>query len=352
MDKQKSFDDDFEDKIMALDYDSLAHIFMWLPVSERIVMENVCHKWKQACQRSWYDIKEYNCGVSIDDDEKILLRCGVYIRELTLTEVCDSSILSIVGERCKNLTKLEFVFDETSRKLKDLKIKVQSGARAIIILTELENLECLELNYQELTKEAIIAISNNCKKLKHLEIPYCQIKSCPFSLDHLSKLQYLEYLDLSGIKILQDSTIILIADECKHLKYLKIKGSNQLTEVGFEALTSFENLQKLSINRNTAITNNFVEKFKGLRVLNCRGCINLSDAGIIQVIKNCPDLERLDLCDMDKITLDTIIAADLATKNRINDIVLHIHISNWTLHKNSESIIESQWLLTRFFSTS
>ncbi|XP_044005678.1 uncharacterized protein LOC122850610 [Aphidius gifuensis] len=521
MDKQKSFDDDFEDKIMVLDYDSLAQIFMWLPVSQRIVMENVCHKWKEACQRSWYDITEYQCGVSIDDDyqsrlltqsfvKKILLRCGVYLKELTLTEVCNSSmIISIVGERCKNLTKLELVFDETSRvnnndyistftqlnklvsikiqkknsknfpdeimnhlseeineihlifkymslkrppiffnlnkyknlksltlrscnlddiiqdiskkstlvyldirrswalektwifndlvnlehidllhcctimeqnilnvfssmiytcknlkhleysshynapepeiplkywlnlknlvylstgwnmtedfaikivnyckNLKDLTIKVQSTAAAIIKLTELENLECLKINYQELTKEEIIAISNNCKKLKHLEILYSKIKSCPFYLDLLSKLQYLEYLDLSGIKILQDSTIMMIADT--HLKYLKIKGPNKLTEIGFNALTNLEHLQELTIDYNKTITNNFVEKVKGLRVLNCRGCTNLTDAGIIQVIKNCPDLERLDLSFIDNITLDTIIAADLATKNQLH----------------------------------
>ncbi|XP_044005677.1 F-box/LRR-repeat protein 2-like [Aphidius gifuensis] len=294
MDKQKPFDDDFETKIMVLDYDSLAQIFMWLPVSQRIFMENVCHKWKEACQPPWYDIKKYKCGVSISGNyknrlltqsfvKKVLLRCGAYLKELALSKVCNSSIFPIVGERCKNLTRLEFVFDETSR---------------------------------ELTKEAIIAISNNCKKLEHLEIPYCKITSCPFSLDHLSKLQYLEYLDLSCIKKLQDSTIIFIADECKHLKYLNIEGPNNITENAFDVLMKLENLKELTIDCNKTITNNFVEKLKGLRVLNCRGCINLTDAGIIQVIKNCPDLERLTLSFIDNITLDTIIAADLATKNR------------------------------------
>ncbi|XP_044005671.1 F-box/LRR-repeat protein 2-like [Aphidius gifuensis] len=334
MDKQKSFDDDFEDKIMALDYDSLAQIFMWLPVSQRIVMENVCHKWKEACQRSWYDIKKYKCGVLIGGNyknrlltqsflEKILLRCGVYLKELALSRVCNSSIFPIVGEHCKNLTRLEFVFDETSKKL---------------------------------TKEEIIAISKNCKKLKHLEIPCCKVTStdreerlsCPFFLDDLSKLQYLEYLDLSCIKILQDSTIIMIADKCEHLKYLNIEGPNKLTDIGFNALTSLENLQELTIDGNMTITNNFVKKFKGLRVLNCRGCPNLTDANIIQVIKNCPDLEQLDLSFSDNITLDAIIAADLATKNRINEIVLHIHISNWTLYEASKSKIESQWLLVEY----
>ncbi|XP_044005674.1 F-box/LRR-repeat protein 2-like [Aphidius gifuensis] len=475
---------------MALDYDSLAQIFMWLSIPDRIVMENVCHKWKEACQRSWYDIKEYQCGVSIGDNyknrlltqsfvEKVLLRCGVYLKELALSKVCNSSmIIPIVGERCKNLTKLEFVFDETLRnlnkykklqrltirfcnldniiqdiskkstlvyldirgcwalekpwifndlvnlehidlldcwmieeqsisnvfpsiigtcknlkhleytcdyktsepeiplknwsnvhnlvylstcwkitedfaikivnhckKLKDFTIRVKSEDAAIIKLTELENLECLKLHNQELTKEEIIAISNNCKKLEHLEIPYCKIPFYPVTLDYLSKLQCLEYLDLSCIGLLQDSTIIFIANKCKRLKYLNIEGPNCITENGFDFLLKLENLQELAIDCNKAITNNFVEKLKGLRVLNCRNCINLTDAGIIQVIKNCPDLERLDLSYINNITLDTIIAADLATKNRMNEIVLHIHISNWTLHETSKSKIESQWLL-------
>ncbi|XP_044005673.1 F-box/LRR-repeat protein 2-like [Aphidius gifuensis] len=430
MDKRKSIDDDFEDEIMDLDYDSLKHIFMCLTVPERIVMENVLPKWKQASRRSGYSVKEHKCDVSIDDDFKNRLltlsfnlnkyknlqsltirSCNlddiiqdiskkstlvyldirgswalekswifndlVNLEHIDLLDCCMiaeqsiSNVFSRIVDTCKNLKHVELLAcinnpndlqhipEPAITPENCLTITAKSEAAAIIKLTELENLECLKLYKQKLTKESIIAISNNCKKLKYLKIPYCKVTStdrherlsCPFFLDDLSKLQYLEYLDLSCIRKLQDSTIILIADKCKNLKYLKIKGRNELTENAFDALTSLKNLQKLAIDDNMAVTNNFVKKLKGLRFLNLRNCINLTDASIIQVIENCPDLERLTLSFIDNITLDTIIAADLATKNRINDIVLHIRIDDQTLYETANSKIESQWLLVEYSHT-
>ncbi|XP_044003958.1 uncharacterized protein LOC122849331 [Aphidius gifuensis] len=115
------------DLINSLDNDSLAQIFMLLPISERITMDQdliffipVCSKWKEACQLAWHDIKKYKCSDAIVRGyekciltqsyvEKVLFNCGIYLKKLILSKVCDSSIMPIIAEYCKNLSTLEFV---------------------------------------------------------------------------------------------------------------------------------------------------------------------------------------------------------------------------------------------------
>ncbi|XP_044001535.1 putative adenylate cyclase regulatory protein [Aphidius gifuensis] len=542
---------------------------MLLPVPERIDMEKVCTKWKEACQLAWYDIKEYKCKSSIGrcyDNclltqpylEEILLRCGNYLKELSLSNVCNSSIMPFVGDHCKNLTTLECKFNDDSLidnadhfvqaftqldKLKCIKITVghncskwKFNLSAIIDsfpeeineihlfsepicdlrvrnismsvrrfgnlqkltlvgiflnninfqeiadlttlvylsiglqskrhnnhslfnklvnleyidvkmgtmyygdnisteeletifctcknlkhldipqcsytvagiplekwinfqnlqhlgischltpelantivkycknlkhlripnyygnntyslkkLTELENLECLILgspNY--LHEESIIAISNNCKKLKRLEIPDCDIQpaiddlplSSPSVLDELSKLQYLEHLNLRRANNLEDSTIIAIANNCKNLKKLDIRDCKTITKTALVALTNLKNLQILNVSYlDNIITNSFIIKLTGLKELDCSYCRKLTNSGIIQFIKNNPDLEFLNVCFIEKITANLITAADKATKNRTNGIILHIRISNPSIIQTSKSKIKSQWLV-------
>ncbi|XP_044002666.1 F-box/LRR-repeat protein fbxl-1-like [Aphidius gifuensis] len=193
-------------------------------------------------------------------------------------------------------------------------------------LTKLENLESLVLLYSiELSEESIIAISNNCKKLKRLEIPGCVIVPSipgdsllsPSVLDELSELQHLEHLDLRAAKNLEDSTIIAIANNCTNLKSLVISGCIAITEKALFALTKLESLQKLDVSV-LDISDSFIIKLKGLKELCCVGCEKLTDTGIIQFIKNNPDLEEISVWDVDNVTIESVIAADRATKNRTN----------------------------------
>ncbi|XP_044001739.1 F-box/LRR-repeat protein 3-like [Aphidius gifuensis] len=258
--KQISDVGDKDEKVVinSLDYDSLAKIIMLLPIPERIDMEEVCIKWKEACRLAWYNIKEYKCESSIGRSydnrvltqsylQEILLRCGIYLKKLSLSDVCNSKIMPFIGDHCKNLTSLECKFSIDS---------LNDFANDFVQLTELENLECLMLDVLiELHEESIIAISNNCKKLKRLEIPYCNIVS---SIDgepllsssvlyELSKLQYLEHLSLRYTISLKDSTIIAIANNCKNLRSLNIESCNAITETALVALTNLKNLQNLNL---------------------------------------------------------------------------------------------------------
>ncbi|XP_044004946.1 F-box/LRR-repeat protein 4-like [Aphidius gifuensis] len=223
-------------------------------------------------------------------------------------------------------------------------------------LTELENLECLVLGVAELHKESIIAISNNCKKLKRLEIPGCAIVpsidgnlfSSSSVLDELSKLQCLEHLNLSQAKSFKDSTITAIANNCKNLKTLELQNCRAITKTALVALTNLENLQKLDVRFLDIITNSFIIKLKGLKELHCDNCEKLTDAGVIQFIKNNPDLEKISIRHINNITIDLVIAANEATKNRTNGIILHLETSYMLKTKAFKSIIESQWLVVKY----
>ncbi|XP_044003987.1 F-box/LRR-repeat protein fbxl-1-like [Aphidius gifuensis] len=442
--------------IDILDYDALSNIFMQLPISDRMVMEKVCLKWKEACELAWYDIKKFKCTnriVHFNEKrwltqsfvKKVLKKCGTYLNELSLSLVCNSNIMPCVVNNCKNLTSLEFVITETPRyndndylafkeldKLKFIKIHVNNDGyykneesinfrseaindlpakvseilliysesihlrpvffnlkkftnlhsltlrncrlddiiedisetitlvkldlqdsliieknnmlfdklvnlehvsirRSLVLLdyhqnlldsisntckklrhleinvnkslaestlqtlTEIKNLEYLILpSGLKLSGETIMIISNNCKKLKHLEMTNCTINPVS-ALDELSKLQHLEYLNLSDAKDILNSSIMAIAYKCKNLKYLNINNCNLITERALFTLTTLEKLKKLNVGDIDGVTDEFIVRLKRFKSLDFHRCKNITGNGIVQLIKNCPDLEDLNL---------------------------------------------------------
>ncbi|XP_044005433.1 uncharacterized protein LOC122850341 [Aphidius gifuensis] len=547
------------DLINSLDNDSLAQIFMLLPIYERIAMNEVCSKWKEACQLAWHDIKKYKCTNTIVRNhekciltqsyvEKLLFNCGIYIKELFLSKFCNSSIMPVIAKYCKNLTALEFEMiefkiydtDDCSKAFKELKqlkvvnihisgetfqfqmlnslpkdineihlflelntafnqqlglshfpnyavspsrfslrkftnlrsltirtcditgiiqeilkkttlvyldlqkckttkeiftfnqlsnlehlnikdvsfmdsqrqnipnplrgifntcknlkhldapdfdvdlaeIKMENGgnlrnlvylnirwqasdaiikkiikycnnlefikidelnSESIIKLTKLENLNYLKFaKTNNINNEVMVAVLNNCKKLKHLVLP--QDNEVEASLfDDLSNMQYIENLNLAFSSKLGDSSIIAIAKNCKLLKCLNIGGC-VITSSAYIALTSLKNLKELNVERNNNVEDNFIVKLRGIKSLNCSVCHKLTDAGVIQFMKNNPDLEFLDIRFNPQITMNTIISAEKASKNRTNDTFLSIK----TVEPDFRRVCRrSQWLIYR-----
>ncbi|XP_044010000.1 uncharacterized protein LOC122853565 [Aphidius gifuensis] len=499
---QLTSDDDDKDQkavINSLDYDSLAKIFMLLPVPERIDMEEVCVKWKEACQRAWYDIKKYKCESSIGrcyDNrlltqsyvEKILLMCGKYLNELSLSGVCNSNIMPFVGDRCKNLTSLECEFNDdpsihdadhfaqaftqldklksititlsnnyyngtlnlskminnlpeeiyeihvlskpsigqgrtvsmTIEKFKNLQKLAVHGICSENLLHEISekttlvhvdiyiydvhqrffsfdrlvNLEHIDLKLRMHTESlrdprtdppttVLFTIFSTCINLKHLHISYglsydeaqipltkwrnlqnlqylgitCSItpdlantmvKYCKnlkhlkiwdlgmmddTALKKLTELESLECLSLLGCVELKKESIIAISENCKKLKRLEIPSgsidesrfsSSVLDEI-FDEISKLQYLEHLNFSMVKNLKNNsFISKLKGLKELHCGHCKKLTEAGIIQFIKNNPDLEEISVDGIDNITINLVIAVDQVTKNRTNGLQITV----------------------------
>ncbi|XP_044021102.1 F-box/LRR-repeat protein 20-like [Aphidius gifuensis] len=292
-------------------------------------------------------LKHLDIPSGLYDVAKIPLEKWINFQNLQYLGICCDimpDLANTVVEYCKNLKHLR-ITDYRDDLMNETALKK---------LTELKNLECLILEENiSLSEESIIAISNNCKKLKRLEISECIIVpsipgvrlSSSTVLDELSKLQCLEHLNLGFAENLKDSTIISIANNCKKLKILDIQGCCAITETSLVNLTNLENLVKLDVSCLDIITDSFLIKLKGLKELNCYYCQKLTNAGIIQFINNNPDLELLDVRYIKNLTSDLAIAADQATQNRTNGIILDIIMDNWSIIKASKSIIKSQWLV-------
>ncbi|XP_044001732.1 F-box/LRR-repeat protein 2-like [Aphidius gifuensis] len=200
----------------------------------------------------------------------------------------------------------------------------------------------IRISDQSILQAAKSIIKSQCSIVPSI---HTEPLSSPFVLDELSKLQCLEHLNLCYVKNLNDSTITAIANNCKNLKSLDIESCKAITETALVGLTNLKNLQKLNVSYLDTITDSFLIKLKGLKELDCSYCKKLTNSGIIQFIKNNPDLKKIDVYDLDgNITSDMVISADQATKNRTNGIILHIRTSDPAILQASKSIIKSQWL--------
>ncbi|XP_044003939.1 F-box protein SKP2B-like [Aphidius gifuensis] len=247
-------------------------------------------------------------------------------------------------ECCKNLKHLDILSDRVSES-------------ALIKLTELENLEYLMLpRVEEISSNTIMAISKNCKKLKNLHMPNCIDNEndddddepvVPMVIfNEISNLQLLLLvsLNLSGMDDLPESSIIAITNKCKNMTYLDLSFCGNLTEAALMSITNLEKLKTLNITGVEDVKDEFIMKLKGINFFACCGCDKVTDAGLIQLINNCPDLEHLYIYSIN-LTIDTIIAADKATKDRVNNIILSIYFLNEDVKKASKSIIKSNnWL--------
>ncbi|XP_044001874.1 F-box/LRR-repeat protein 2-like [Aphidius gifuensis] len=263
------------------------------------------------------------------DLAEIKMENWVNLRNLVYLNIRWQASDPIIKKIIKYCNNLEFI------KIDEL------NSESIIKLTKLENLNYLKFaSTNNINNEVMVAISNNCKKLKHLVIHGSNIEEASI-FDDLSKLQYIENLNLAFCDKLGDSTIIAIAENCKLLKCLNIEKCS-ITSSAYMALTSLKNLKELNVGSSDNVEDNFIVKLRGIKKLNCSECNNLTDAGVIQFIKNNSDLEFLDISFIPKITIITIIAADEVSKNRTNDTFLFIRAPFLDL---AEACIKPQWLI-------
>ena len=162
-----------------------------------------------------------------------------------------------------------------------------------------KNLESLSLNDVAVTDTELKYISLNLLELKNLKIYDCRNISLS-SLKLICMLEKLEELDLSYCQEVSDHTLELFGGLSK-LKVLVIVGIDKITGSGLSVLTK-------------------------LKELNCIGCKNLENNGVIGLLRSVPNLEKFDISGCIKITNSVVDVAIQVTKVRTNNVVLKLCI--------------------------
>ncbi|XP_044010239.1 F-box/LRR-repeat protein 2-like [Aphidius gifuensis] len=296
-----------------------------------------------------WDIKTPNILNNILNSSKSIRYCNIMLHpdcnapDISIKNWDNLLNLEHLGTRWRinNNTAIKLV--KYCKNLRSLDIRSEGIIEtALQKLTELKNLDTLNYSFadgiaMDELDNAILTISNTWKKLKHLtisddsppdDIDVDNIEPFDPSViyDELSKLQYLEELNVLNMRDFQDSSIIAIANS------------------SLMSIISLENLEELNVGNIDGVTDNFISKLKGLKKLRCEYSKNITDAGMIQCLKNCPNLEALCLYHSN-ITINTLVGADEITQNRINNIVLYLFYNNST--EASKLKTKSKWLVLR-----
>ncbi|XP_063992371.1 uncharacterized protein LOC135170460 [Diachasmimorpha longicaudata] len=362
------------DLINTLNDDCLGRVFMYLDVWDRLKVQQVCKRWRENPRLVWGDLRVLDseksgqlAGSLLDNAGvgRILRQGGFFLRELKLLQLCTSLILPVVAKNCENLTTLEIELpyhDMNSTQwfpkmemlmyfrmqanalhftdnffqtlpyesLTELHLTVcstdghtpaylpRAAASAIEKLTKLTD---LTLSRFALTPHLLASINQN-SNLTFLALPNCSVRR---GFSPLSGLINLEYLNLSKIQEVTDQFVIQISDTCKKLKTLNLSDCYNLTDNGIRDLHNLQ-LEDLRLSGVYTITDRPLAQLHTLRKLECHGCNNIGDNGILTLMRSAPNLEFLNLW---KTAVGSKVLTEAAAiiRQRNNDVPFRIFAS-------------------------
>ncbi|KAH0554243.1 uncharacterized protein LOC123262624 [Cotesia glomerata] len=390
--KQKR--DQADQKIEGIDYinqiddDCLINIFLYLPITDRMRIERVCKRWQAVSARSWHDIRTLDLTQQLIHlpkkikkiknraFEKIVERCGRFLTTLNFSTVnlgCNSEVLPIIGEHCRNITRLtlqlhKYPVKDLSKllaqveKLRYLEIKDIKKHFKIEVLVFLphDSIEEIHLstlqsynsfdpslrslgnpksavfrklqNLRSLTLNGFVVRHDNLKliaekpHLTHLSLANCSIKK----INKLTISSSLQHLNLTKVLEVSNTLLTSLASKCKELKYLNINSCSLVSAAGISALISLPSLEVLMLDDIYGVSDSTLSRFVTLHELHCQNCEKVRDPGIIALIETAPNLRFLNIFNTG-VTSDVLDTADAVTKIRTNNLKLHLIVSSLIL---------------------
>ncbi|KAF7992150.1 hypothetical protein HCN44_001475 [Aphidius gifuensis] len=171
--------------------------------------------------------------------------------------------------------------------------------------------------------EFIACISDDMKKfITKIDLSKSQAISSK-SLVEISSYNKLEILDISNVKNVNDKFITEVATNCKKLMNLYIESCYKISRSALNEIAELKNIRTLCLVDMKNVGDDLFNNLHLLQVLRCTWCPNVTDVGIMRVITNAPNLERLMICHTG-ITSKTLVYAADETKKRTNKIVLRL----------------------------
>ncbi|XP_015117878.1 uncharacterized protein LOC107041708 isoform X2 [Diachasma alloeum] len=371
------------DSLNILNDDCLAMIFQHLPIRDKLIINTVCKRWKEVSPLAWQNVKTVDFEQYADEpstfdelpDEYrtiqwlgvIIKRSGTYLKHLKLSYSANCKLLPLVGHYCENLTTIDISYDFQGwdwaaffPKMQKFRLayKEEEGEslpEKILPTLSPESLTEIRLSifypndvsrqpipgffspiaakaFQRFTKLEVICLStfnissemmdalNQMHHVKSLFLPYCNLNQ---RLPSMSLLANLEHLNFSSVKEINDSFLIVLSDIGQNLKSLALTQCN-VTDEGIGHLRKLRQLEELDIGDNWKITGALLGTLKGLRKLNCQSS-SVFDEGLIELIKNAPNLENLELM-FTNITELLLMEANEITKRRTNKLPLKMEV--------------------------
>lgn len=168
--------------------------------------------------------------------------------------------------------------------------------------------------------------------LTHLSLSQCNlsIKKQPV-LSKLINLEYLNFVNIDGN--VNSDFITSIINDCKTLKHLNINGCKELSIEAVNHLDNLKNIEELLMNGPSTFHTNIVDdsvldKLNNLKIFECSNHPEITDIGIMGIIKRSPNLKRLALWETN-VTYEIINFSSVVAKERKKNLL--VIVSPWVL---------------------
>lgn len=155
--------------------------------------------------------------------------------------------------------------------------------------------------------------------LIRLNLSHSVLEDEPTSM--ILKLVNLEYLDFGAVHNVKNETIINVIENCKNMKHLNISECEDLTGTVLNRLGEMKNLEAIMMNSTnsfylTDIEDSTIDQFKNLKILECGNSCEITEASIMRILENSPELQQLSVWETG-VTLETInLAGKLSTERK------------------------------------
>ncbi|EZA47801.1 Putative RNA-binding protein EEED8.10, partial [Ooceraea biroi] len=317
--------------IHMLNDDCLRHIFLFLPIADRVRIERVCTRWRILSQDSWHmmralDLSPFTWGLATHTIHtaklrKLLLKCGRFLTRINLSDsihCLSQSTLTIIAKFCPNLTSIDVTaltvcssgIEALAHNCNNI-TRFSLGPSTYCCDNELKNFFSRNkgLEYLAISRNSLLgkSLSGLPAETVHTVI----LERCDLIQDvHLSlalkKLQSLEHLAINDCIGVAERTLETIGEHCKSLRVLELRGDFPFTQTSdMLYLTRLVGLQILKITYNPKMSDEFlaslVQRCQQLVCLDITCCRNVTDDGLTAVA-TLTKLERMTISYLDRIT--------------------------------------------------
>ncbi|XP_053988017.1 uncharacterized protein LOC128890357 [Hylaeus anthracinus] len=320
--------------IQILNDDCLTHIFLQLPIVDRIRIERVCKRWRAISQESWRNVKKLDVSygaqwcswtmkpiITTNILRKILLRCGRFLHEIDLNQVAgslDQSTVTIVAKLCPNLQRINLNglgvsaagINSLTNNCHNI-TKFSLGYTSSICDRDLQKLfqvnpklRYFEVHYSNICGKCLLHLP--LKAIEEIVLRHCCCLQENYLSQAVEQLHNLKSLTICDCFYITDKVINAIGTYCTSLKTLELCNISFVIQPNaMLPITQLTNLEVLKINNNKVVTDelicNLASKCQKITYIDVTECHCVTNIGVT-AIATLPNLETLILNYMIQLT--------------------------------------------------